>query len=425
MNGQKTTWRIVLIDDEPGIRKITGLVLADWGFSVETAENGEAGLARCREVSPQIVITDVKMPGMDGLTVLARIKEHYPETEVIVMTAFGDIETAIKAIQLNASDFITKPVNDQALELALDRAKARYTSARKIREYTRMLETGWSQATREMANQEKVLHQDKMASLGKLAASVVHEINNPLSGILNYLKLMAKMIRTNPDGLSQEKIEKFAGYLDISTRETARCSEIISNLLVFSRKSTMANEPVDICTLLERCRLLSQHKLEMSGVTLTLECPPDIPLILADANQIQQCLINLIFNALDAIDAIDAIDTADTISATGATNVPHTSDAAPENKCITLWADSKGPKGPVQVHIKDTGSGIAEKDLPYIFDPFYTTKAEGHGVGLGLSTVYGIIQRHGGTIQVVETGPSGTHFVIEFNTMAKRPLKKV
>ena len=143
----RAEWKIVLIDDEPGIRKVTGIILEDWGFRVKTAGNGEAGLKACADFLPQIVITDVKMPGMDGLCVLETIRNDYPEMVVIVMTAFGDVETAIRALQLDASDFITKPVNDQALALALDRAKQRYTSARQIREYTHRLETGWSGAT--------------------------------------------------------------------------------------------------------------------------------------------------------------------------------------------------------------------------------------------------------------------------------------
>ena len=515
MSKDKTEWKIVLIDDEPDIREVTQIVLRDWGYTVFTADSGEAGLALCRKTAPQVVITDVKMPGMGGLQVLAHLKDVQPTIEVIVMTAFGDIETAIKAIQLNASDFITKPVNDQALELAIDRAKQRYTSASQIREHTKMLENGWTQANRElektyhfqnkiikhaingiiasdpdglikifnasaeemtgfkaaqilgrkklsslfdengfsqieqalaenghggpnridlmesmirdhkgmnipvqisasilfdnevpegtliclrdlrelrriereMADQEKILHQDKMMSLGKLAASVVHEINNPLSGILNYLRLMEKMTRTP---LDEHKREKFSRYLEIASKETARCSSIISNLLVFSRKSSIRYDAVNVTDLLERTALITRHKLELSNVSLILESPSPIPDLKADANQIQQCLINLIFNALDA---------------------------TPKGGTITLGADHPSGTRRVNIYIADTGSGIPENDLPYIFDPFFTTKKEGHGVGLGLSTVYGIMERHGGAVRVGETGPSGTRFVLEFNAL--------
>ncbi len=509
-------WKIVLIDDEESIRKITAISLEDWGFQVKTAENGQNGIDLCREFAPQIVITDIKMPGMDGLAVLEALKTRQPEIEVIVMTAFGDMDMAIRAMQLDASDFITKPVNDTALSLALNRAKERFSSKKRLKEYTTLLETGWSSATRslmknfafqqqvidssingiiaagpddiiklmnpsarsilgcekdesrprlgladifdpseyrqiiqhldgashggknkinlmetvikdrrgaqipvqisasrlfeenrkngilfcvrdlrelrrieqQMADQEQILHQDKMISLGKLAASMVHEINNPLSGILNYLRLMAKIVSK---GMAPEKIEKFGRYLEIAITETDRCSRIVSNLLTFSRKSDMSFSPVDVRDLIHRCELLSRHKLELQHVSLHVETPPDIPRIQADANQIQQCIINLIFNALDAM---------------------------PDGGAITVGAAYDPARKQVAVHVQDTGTGIDPKDLPHIFEPFYTTKDAGYGVGLGLSTVYGIMERHGGTVRVAQTSHQGTCFVLVFTHLA-------
>ena len=491
-----TEWKIVLIDDESGIRKVTAIVLEDWGFRVETAENGRAGLKACASFLPQIVITDVKMPGMDGLSVLETIRHDHPDMVVIVMTAFGDIDTAIRALQLDASDFITKPVNDQALALALDRAKKRYISAQQIREYTRRLETGWSSATetlmkkykfqeqiinpaaqdmfgctaeqvvgkktlkdlmpadenerilaalkseryggkdrinmmeavmqssmglqipvlvsasvmfdagddngllfcvrdlremrrmeREMADQERTLHQDKIMSLGKLAASVVHEINNPLSGILNYLRLMAKLI---DKGEMVAKKDKFSSYLDVSISEISRCSDILSNLLTFSRKSPISYSPVQVKDLMERCVKLGRHKFELQNIELHVDIEDRIPHILADANQIQQCIINLMFNAMDAIDG-------------------------PGQVILSAGFDSE--KQQVFIQVKDSGKGINREALAHIFEPFFTTKKEGHGAGLGLSTVYGIMRSHGGDIRVADSSEKGTCFVLEFNRL--------
>jgi PAS domain S-box-containing protein len=508
-------WKIVLIDDEEGIRKVMSISLKDFGYLVQTAENGNAGIKLCRESLPQLVITDIKMPGIDGLQVLETLKKELPKIEVIVMTAFGDIETAIRAMQLDASDFITKPVNDDALSLALDRAKERYLSKKRLKEYTSTLENGWSKATkkllnnysfqkqiisssingiigcgvdekikifnnsmikmlgykkkevvgkkhlkdilakgerkklkqalesksyggihkialmesvlldhdsleipvrisasilfdegnqngilicvrdlrelrrieRKMADQGRILHQDKMMSLGKLAASVVHEINNPLSGILNYLRLMAKIINK---GLTPDKIEKFSKYLDITTKETSRCSQIVSNLLTFSRKSSLSFEPVDVEELIHRCTLISQHKLELVNITLSVSVDADIPPISVDANQIQQCVINLIFNA---------------------------SDAMPDGGIIDLLARYDSLNKKVTIQVKDTGTGIDPRDLPHIFEPFFTTKKEGDSVGLGLSTVYGIMERHNGAILVGNRSVKGTWFTLEFNIL--------
>ena len=116
-------WKVVLIDDEDDIREVMTIALEDAGYQVESAPNGHAGLELCETVDPQIVITDIRMPGMNGIQVLESVKKLNSDIEVIVFTAFGEMDLAIQALQLDASDFITKPVNDDALHLALKRAK--------------------------------------------------------------------------------------------------------------------------------------------------------------------------------------------------------------------------------------------------------------------------------------------------------------
>ncbi|MGW8188513.1 MAG: response regulator, partial [Desulfobacterales bacterium] len=135
-----SAWKIVLIDDEEDIRDVMSVALTDAGYDVMTAADGFAGLRRCDAFSPQIVITDIRMPGLDGLQVLESLKKQFPDIEVIVATAFGEMELAIRALQLDASDFITKPINDEALHLALKRARERYTSRKQLADYTDLLE---------------------------------------------------------------------------------------------------------------------------------------------------------------------------------------------------------------------------------------------------------------------------------------------
>ena len=135
-----SSWKIVLIDDEEDIRDVMTVALSDAGYDVLTAADGVTGLQRCEAFSPQIVITDIRMPGLDGLQVLESLKKQFPDIEVIVATAFGEMELAIRALQLDASDFITKPINDEALHLALKRARERYTSRKQLADYTDLLE---------------------------------------------------------------------------------------------------------------------------------------------------------------------------------------------------------------------------------------------------------------------------------------------
>jgi signal transduction histidine kinase len=369
-------WRIVLIDDEEGIRRVTRITLEDVGYTVYTAENGARGLELCGEIDPQIVITDVRMPVMDGIAVLERIKQTRPETEVIVATAFGEMDLAIRALQLDASDFITKPLHSEALSVALERAKTRFNDRKQLKDYTAFLE-------REVEDQARILHQDKMLSLGRLAASVVHEINNPLAGILNYCRLMLRIL--NRGDATAAQLEKFTRYLDLVEKETSRCSQIVSSLLTFSRKSPAAFGPVTTAELMQRSILLCRHKLELANIKIDQAIESDLPQIRGDFNQLQQCLINLVFNAADAM---------------------------PDGGTLTLSASRCASSSDICLRVTDTGSGIAEKDLPHIFEPFFTTKDEGYGVGLGLSTVYGIIQNHQGSVQVESEQGKGTTFCL-------------
>ena len=370
-------WRILLIDDEADIREVTSLTLQDAGYQVTTAADGQAGLDLFAKIAPQIVVTDIRMPRLDGLEVLEKIKQTGSDTEVVVVTAFGEMDLAIRALQLDASDFITKPINDESLHLALKRARERYTARKQVRDYTALLE-------KENADQARILHQDKMMSLGRLAASVVHEINNPLSGILNYLRLMMRVLNRGP--LDAGHQTKFESYLNLVESETDRCSRIVSNLLTFSRKSTPSFGPVDIADLIERSLVLSQHKLTLSDITTSHFCAPGLPPVQGDFNQLQQCLINLIFNAIDAM---------------------------PQGGTLDLGARTDTDNNGVIVALKDSGTGISKADQGHIFEPFFTTKDEGYGVGLGLSTVYGIIESHKGTVAIKSTPGQGTTFSLK------------
>jgi two-component system NtrC family sensor kinase len=505
-------WQIVLIDDEEDIREVMTIALQDAGYKVDTAADGATGLQLCEDTSPQIVITDIRMPGIDGLQVLETIKKKYPDIEVIVATAFGEMDLAIRALQLDASDFITKPISDEALYLALKRARERFNSRKQLKDYTTLLEKEKAETSqellksiafqrnliessmdgilgcegndtvvtynqsmeqilgyektevlhkmtlkqffpagelerfkkelssntyggkkrlilyettlkaksgreipvqvsanllfeqgrenglvcffrdlreirkleREVSDQARILHQDKMMSLGRLAASVVHEINNPLSGILNYLRLMSRILYQG--SLSEDRREKFQRYLDLVENETKRCSQIVSSLLSFSRISPPTFDHVQIDELLQRCILLSQHKLELSNIRLESSIQPNLPPVEGDFNQLQQCVINLIFNAIDAM---------------------------PEGGTLALNSRWDGNSAKVIITVRDSGRGIPPENLPHIFEPFFTTKNEGYGVGLGLSTVYGIIERHKGTINVESQPGQGTAVMLE------------
>jgi PAS domain S-box-containing protein len=236
--------------------------------------------------------------------------------------------------------------------------------------------------------QEQVIRTEKLASLGKLAATVAHEINNPLAAVLTYTRLMMKLMSRGR--FTQERLEDIARYLTIMESETARCGEIVKNLLAFSRQPKITVEASSIEELIEKTLVLISHDLEMKNIQLVKDIEPDLPKIKCSSRHIQQALLNLLSNA---------------------------SEAMPEGGTLTVTAKHSKSDGFVETVISDTGCGISEEDLKNIFEPFFTTKEEGRGVGLGLSVVHGIITRHNGSIEIESKPDEGSTFKVRLPTV--------
>ncbi len=179
---------ILLVDDEAGIRKVLGIALADCGYRVSTAENGEEALALFRELDPAIVLTDIKMPDMDGIELLRRIKAESPDTEVIMFTGHGDMELAIKSLKYDATDFVTKPINDEILEIALKRARERIAMRRQLRDYTENLERLVEEKAR------RLIEAERMAAVGQTVAELAHTIKNIANALKGSIYVLGKGI---------------------------------------------------------------------------------------------------------------------------------------------------------------------------------------------------------------------------------------
>jgi len=238
-------------------------------------------------------------------------------------------------------------------------------------------------------NLARLVQEDKLVSLGKLVASVAHEINNPIGSIINFNSLMLKTIQ---DGTpSREELESFQRYLDLSVREAKRCGKIVSSLLSFSRQQVMERRTVDLKEILDLVVVLTGHRMELAGVKLEFKTgfgPFDA---WGDYAQLQQCFMNLIFNAVEAM---------------------------PQGGRLTISLGRSGSNRSVWVEISDTGCGIPEEVRARIFEPFVSTKTAVNGVGLGLSMVYGIIREHRGAIEVESELGQGTTFRITLPTSA-------
>jgi len=237
--------------------------------------------------------------------------------------------------------------------------------------------------------QYQLLQSEKLASIGKLAATIAHEINNPLNGILTYTKLIERKLA---DGtLKKDEIPKFLSYLGIMERETERCSTIVRNLLDFARQREPALRPdVDINAVVEEALSLLANQIALQEITLEKKFN-QLPPIMADPMQLRQVFLNIILNACEAMNK--------------------------EGVLTVTTALSNKRKKAVRVEIADSGVGIDEKDLSKIFDPFFTSKEK--GTGLGLSVVYGIINSHQGTIEVDSKAGEGTTITITLPTEIK------
>jgi signal transduction histidine kinase len=214
-----------------------------------------------------------------------------------------------------------------------------------------------------------------------LAASVAHEINNPVAGVLNLSMLMKRLVKE--DGVPHARLDEFRGYLDDVVSETSRVGRIVSDLLAFSRRPSPHREPADLNEIIRRTVSLLDHKLELAAVRLDLALAEGIPAVMCDASQIQQVVVNLVSNGVEATQS-------------GGT--------------VSVRTASLESGGAVAFEVSDTGSGIPEEMLTRIFDPFFTTKEEGQGTGLGLAVSYGIVVAHGGEIEVESRVGVGTTF---------------
>ena len=251
-------------------------------------------------------------------------------------------------------------------------------------EITRRLEQMVDERTRQLQETHaKLLHQDKMASLGKLSASVVHEINNPIAGILNLVMLIQRII--DEDQLQEKDLPLFKKYLDLMETETHRISRIVSNLLAFSRPKKAEVRPLDLNQLIEKTLILNSNLLKVNQIKVVKRLASDLPEMKGSEDQLQQVFMNFVSNAAEAMETQN-----------GGT--------------LTIETRHVVNEGRIVIYFKDTGPGIPKEDFSELFEPFFTTKTDGKGVGLGLSVAYGIVKEHGGYIFVESDQGAGTTF---------------
>ena len=409
--------RILIVDDEESVRNLFADYL-DESYSCVTAVDAYDALERLSREPFALVLSDMQMPGLGGIELLRKIIERYPDTAVIMISGVDRTQRVIDAIRVGASDYLIKPCELDVLTLCVERALGRRTLLRNARRYKEALENQNAELARRGTELERlqaqIVHTEKMASLGQLAAGVAHELNNPAGFIYSNIALLKDDVKRLERCLtafdevelppaSAERIREMKteiGYDDILIDLDSilsdchigaeRIRDIVQNLRLFSRLDEAELKPVDLNEGIEATlRLLSMYY--KSGRIRLRRDYGELPQVNCYAAQLNQVWMNLLVNAAQAIGEAEG-------------------EVRVKTRC-------EGEN--VIVSISDTGAGIEPEHLKNIFDPFFTTKPVGEGTGLGLSISHGVIVRHGGAIVVDSTLARGATFTITIPVDAK------
>ena len=311
-----------------------------------------------------------------SLTVLRPVRQLILGTNAV---SSGDLEHEIPIRTKDEIGVLAHSFN--AMTHSLQRAQ------KENRDWAMTLEERVRDKTTELQKvHQQIMQIEKMASLGKLAATVAHELNNPLEGILTYAKLIGRRLKRIEQ--KAPEVQQTIEDIELIRRETERCGTIVKNLLLFSKKQVGDFALVPVRQIIEKPEQLVKHHFQISNVVFETVLPAEEMLLLCDENQIEQALVALFVNAVEAM---------------------------PGGGKLVVEVQQGAAKSDVRILVKDSGAGIVQEDLPHVFEPFYSTKKNGQGVGLGLSVVYGILERHGGRISIQSDPGKGTTFIMEFS----------
>ena len=368
--------QLLLVDDEPGILKVLGISLADRGYRVLTAENGEEALRVFHEAGPEVILTDIKMPGMDGIELLKRIKAESPNTEVIMITGHGEMELAIQSLKYDASDFITKPIHDETLDIALRRALEKLSYKKRLREYTENLETLVEEKSR------KLVEAERFAAVGQTVAGLAHAIKNITAGLTGGMYVLEK-------GIDLENRTYLSQGWQMIKGNVQKIKGMAVDLLNYAKE----REPeIQLCDpngpAKEVYDLMLSRASEM-GVALKIGPDQGLAHAWFDREGIHRVLLNLVTNAIDAC-----------------------TDISCTSKTREVILRTLKPRGwAVEYQVTDNGCGMDDETKSKVFHIFFSTKGS-RGTGLGLMIAKKIVDEHKGVIDLSSEKGSGTVFMV-------------
>lgn len=367
--------QVLVIDDEMGPRESLRMLLKT-NYQVHTVDCVEAGIRVLRERQPDAVITDIRMPGTNGIDGLRQIREIDPHVAVIMLTGFGALETAQEALRLGANDYINKP---------FDAGEMREVISRNV-ERTRMQRTGESTASeiKELNNRllKELAQKERLASLGQASAEFVHDLGNPLTIVWGYVQLLAKKL---------EQSEKENGQNGTSTKElniieqnVRLCRELLTMWQSYGSVEGSPHKPISVSAIVRNVVKGIGSMAVQGDIELSCNISEDACTLLGDSVQITRGIQNVIINAIQA--------------------------SAEKKGSVAVSCLRKDFY--VDIRVEDTGYGISADQLGKIFDPYFTTKQGKSGTGLGLYITKKVVEDHNGSIKVDSTPQIGTTFTI-------------
>lgn len=364
--------RLLIVDDEDAFRRTVAKRLMKRGIDTKQAVSGEECLEILKKDPVDVVVLDVKMPGMDGIETLHHIKKKHPKTEVIMLTGHATTQDGVDGIKTGAFDYLSKPIE---LEHLLGKIRQAYEKL--VREEEKQKEADFRAKM-----EQQMIATERLASLGTLAAGVAHEINNPLAIIRESAGWM-KSILNKEEFANMPRKPDFEMALGKIEKGVERAKRITLQLLGSVKQTDSTLSEVDLKELVDETVGLLQKEAANKDVEIVRVIDPAIRTIWTDPYKLRQVLINIITNA---------------VHATG-----------PGGK-ITATLEPVDDR--VALTIQDTGQGIPKEHLKKIFEPFFSTKPPGEGTGLGLFVTRSIIEKLGGEMDVESQLGQGTSFCI-------------